>query len=147
MINISRKDKFMPTIKRKDVRDKYMSALTPEDRDIIRLKVEILREIVKNRKEQGMTQKELGEITGFAQAFIARIENFKSNPQLDTVLNLLRSLGKTLAVVPISAVDKDGMVVAEYEIDSTVEHRSEGVGDLTTTVSSSVNLEDDLVIV
>ena len=137
----------MPTIKRKDVRDKYMSALTPEDRDIIRLKVEILREIVKNRKEQGMTQKELGEITGFAQAFIARIENFKSNPQLDTVLKLLRSLGKTLAVVPISAVDKDGMVVAEYEIDSTVEHRSEGVGDLTTTVSSSVNLEDDLVVV
>ncbi|MBR5416286.1 MAG: helix-turn-helix transcriptional regulator [Thermoguttaceae bacterium] len=113
----------MPTIKRKDVHDKYMSALTLEDRDIIRLKVEILREIVKNRKEQGMTQKELGESTGFAQAFIARIENFKSNPQLDTVLKLLRSLGKTLAVVPISYVGKDGMVVAEHEIDSTVEHR------------------------
>lgn len=137
----------MPTIKRKDVRDKYMSALTPEDQDIIRLKVEILREIVKNRKEHGMTQKELGESTGLAQAFIARIENFKSNPQLDTVLKLLHPLGKTLAVVPISDVGKDGMIVAGDEINSTVEYRNEDAGDLTATVSSSVNLEDDLVIV
>lgn len=127
----------MPTIKRKDVRDKYMSALTPEDQDIIRLKVEILREIVKNRKEHGMTQKELGESTGLAQAFVARIENFKSNPQLDTVLKLLHPLGKTLAVVPISDVGKDGIIVAE----------DEDAEDLTTTVFSSVNLEDDLVIV
>lgn len=137
----------MPTIKRKDVCKKYMSALTPEDQDIIRLKVEILREIVKNRKEHGMTQKELGESTGLAQAFIARIENFKSNPQLDTVLKLLRPLGKTLAVVPISDVGKDGMIVAEDEINSTVEYRNEDAGDLTTTVFSSVNLKGELVIV
>lgn len=50
-------------------------------------------------------------IPGAAKAFIARMENFKAYPQLVTLLKLLRPLGKTLAVVPISAVDKEQMAV------------------------------------
>ncbi len=82
--------------------EKRMTALTQDDWDEIDVKVQIVKAILNGRKEQGMTQKELGESAGLAQNFIARLENNKTDPQLTTVLRALRPLGKTLAVVPIA---------------------------------------------
>ena len=45
---------------------------------------------------------EVEEISGVSQPVIARMERGQTSPQLDTVLKLLASLGKTLAVVPIN---------------------------------------------
>ena len=82
--------------------EKRMTSLTQDDWDEIDVKVQIVSAILNGRKEQGMTQKELGDSCGLAQNFIARLENNKTDPQLTTVLRALRPLGKTLAVVPIS---------------------------------------------
>ena len=58
-------------------------------------------ELVKARKEQGISQRELEKISGVKQPVIARIEKGTSSPQLDTVIKLLAALGKTLAIVPL----------------------------------------------
>ncbi|MBW7579631.1 helix-turn-helix transcriptional regulator [Streptococcus sp. IMAU 99125] len=50
---------------------------------------------------QGISQKKLEELSGVSQPVIARMETGKTSPQLDTVLKVLASLGKTLAVVSL----------------------------------------------
>ncbi|WP_061813072.1 helix-turn-helix domain-containing protein, partial [Streptococcus pneumoniae] len=45
--------------------------------------------------------KKLEEVSGISQPVIARMETGESSLQLDTVLKVLTSLGKTLAVVPL----------------------------------------------
>lgn len=76
-------------------------SLSQEDRDEIELKVKIIGEIIDARKNAGLTQKELENLTGLKQTFIARLENNKTDPQLTTVLKILRPLGLTLDVVPL----------------------------------------------
>ena len=66
------------------------------------LRVAVIGEIIKARQEQGISQKQLEEMSGVKQPVIARMEKGATSPQLDTILKLLFPLGKTLAVVPIS---------------------------------------------
>lgn len=65
------------------------------------LRVALIGELIKARQEKGISQKKLEELSGVKQPVIARMENGKTSPQLDTVLKVLASLGKTLAIVPI----------------------------------------------
>lgn len=69
------------------------------------LRVAIIGELIKARREKGLTQKELENITGIKQPVIARIEKGTTNPQIATILKLLAPLGKTLAVVPLKPVN------------------------------------------
>lgn len=69
------------------------------------LRVAIIGELIKARREKGLTQKELENITGIKQPVIARIEKGTTNPQIATILKLLTPLGKTLAVVPLKPVN------------------------------------------
>ena len=64
------------------------------------LRVAIIGEMIKARREQGITQKQLEALSGVRQPVIARMEK-GTNPQLDTVLKVLMPLGKTLSVVPL----------------------------------------------
>lgn len=79
-----------------------ITSLSAEDWDEIDLKVKIVGEILEARKKAGLTQSELESLTGIKQTFIARFENNHMDPQLTTVLRLLRPLGLTLDVVPIN---------------------------------------------
>ncbi|VKA01627.1 transcriptional regulator [Streptococcus pneumoniae] len=60
-----------------------------------------MSELIEARYEQGISQKKLEEVSGVSQPVIARMETGESSFQLDTVLKVLTSLGKTLAVVPL----------------------------------------------
>ena len=77
------------------------SLLTPEEIAESDLRVSLIGELIKARKEQGISQKELEELSGVKQSVIARMEKGITNPQLDTILKVLVPLGKTLAVVPL----------------------------------------------
>lgn len=66
------------------------------------MRVAIITELVKARQEQGISQRQLEEMSGVKQPQIARMERGDANPQLDTLLKVLAPLGKTLAIVPIS---------------------------------------------
>ena len=78
-----------------------MTSLSQEDWDEIDLKVKIVGEVMQARKKAGITQAELENLTGIKQTFIARFENNHMDPQLTTVLKLLRPLGLTLDIVPL----------------------------------------------
>lgn len=62
------------------------------------LRVTLVGEIIKARQELGISQKKLEELSGVKQPVIARIEKGTSNPTLETVLKLLKPLGKTLYI-------------------------------------------------
>ena len=70
-----------------------------EEWDEIDLKVQIVGEIINARQSQEITQQALEELSGVRQPVIARLESNASDPQLTTILRILRPLGKTLAVV------------------------------------------------
>lgn len=64
---------------------------------------ELVAEIIKLRQEQGLTQKQLEQLSGVKQPIIARMETGANIPQLSTIIKLLVPLGKTLAVVPLES--------------------------------------------
>jgi DNA-binding XRE family transcriptional regulator len=77
--------------------------LTPEERAETDIKIALLGEIINARKSSGLTQKELEAVSGVRQPVIARLERGNTDPQLSTLIKVLASLGKTLAIVPIEA--------------------------------------------
>ena len=74
---------------------------TDEEINACDMRVSVINEFITARKEKGLSQKELERISGVKQPVIARLEKGTVNPQVDTLLKLLASIGKTLAIVPI----------------------------------------------
>lgn len=66
------------------------------------LRVSIIGELIKARRELGISQKKLEELSGVKQPVIARIEKGNSDPRLDTLLKILAPLGKTIKIVPLN---------------------------------------------
>lgn len=69
-----------------------------EEYDALGPQYEIIRTEIKSRKAAGMTQKELAERMGTAQANISRFESGNYNPTLAFLQKMARSLGKTLKI-------------------------------------------------
>lgn len=59
---------------------------------------QIIRAMIDGREERALTQKQLAEVTGIAQADISRLENGTANPSLRTLKRLADGLGMTLKV-------------------------------------------------
>lgn len=74
---------------------------TPEEIAESNMRVALITELIKARQEQGISQRQLEALSGVKQPQIARMERGDANPQLDTILKVLASLGKTLAIVPL----------------------------------------------
>ncbi len=74
---------------------------TPEENAESDLRVALMGELVKARKELGISQRDLERLSGVKQPVIARIEKGTASPRLDTVIKLFAALGKTLEVVPM----------------------------------------------
>ena len=77
---------------------------TPEEIAESDLRVALIGERIKARKEKGISQKELEELSGVRQPVIARIERGTSIPQINTLLKVLVPLGKKLAIVPMESL-------------------------------------------
>ena len=75
--------------------------LTPDEIAESDLRVALIGELIKARKEKGISQKKLEELSGVKQPIIARMEKGATSPQIDTILKILLPLGKTLAIVPL----------------------------------------------
>ena len=75
--------------------------LTTEEISASNLRVAMMMELVNARKERGISQKKLEELSGVKQPIIARMEKGYTSPQIETVLKVLAPLGMTLAVVPL----------------------------------------------
>jgi DNA-binding XRE family transcriptional regulator len=71
---------------------------TPAEIAASDLRVAMMVELAQARKERGISQKKLEELSGVKQPIIARMEKGSTSPQLDTVLKVLAPLGKTLYI-------------------------------------------------
>ena len=71
---------------------------TPEEIAESKLRVALIGELIAARKEKGITQRELEELSGVKQPIIARMESASTTPNLSTVLKVLAPLGKTLYI-------------------------------------------------
>lgn len=69
---------------------------------------DIINAMIKARKEQGLTQKQLSELTGISQADISRIENGTRNPSLEMIKRLATGMGMRLKLefIPVSKEEK-----------------------------------------
>ena len=63
------------------------------------LRVEIMLELIRARRESGLSQYQLSEKSGVKQSAIARMESGRSFPTLKTLQKLLAPLGKKIAIV------------------------------------------------
>ena len=57
--------------------------------------------LIEQRHSHGMTQKDLAKAACLTQSVIARLENKKAIPQLDTLLKVATALGCSLEIVPM----------------------------------------------
>lgn len=90
---------------KKDVKTfaEYMadeSRVTPAEKEQIAFEVALIGKMIEAREKQGLSQRELAELSGVSQPAIARLESLKATPQIDTLFKVLHPLGYTLAIVP-----------------------------------------------
>jgi len=79
----------------------HVKAIDPEGkRDIEELEIlaAIVGAMIEKRNELGFSQRELASICGIPQSSVARIESFKTIPNLDTLLKIMQPLGLKLIV-------------------------------------------------
>ncbi|MGV8905233.1 MAG: helix-turn-helix domain-containing protein [Acetobacterium sp.] len=76
------------------------SFVTDSERSEIEFEVAFIGKLIEAREKSGMSQKKLAALTGLKQPAIARLENLKATPRIDTLFKLLDPLGYTLAIVP-----------------------------------------------
>lgn len=67
----------------------------------IQFETELIGKLIEAREKQGLSQRDLAEISGVKQPSIARLESMKATPQIDTLFKLLNPLGYTLAIEAI----------------------------------------------
>jgi len=58
----------------------------------------IVSAVIERRNELGISQRELASMCGLPQSSVARIETYKTTPNLSTLLKMLQPLGLTLRV-------------------------------------------------
>lgn len=72
--------------------------------DALEAEFSIIQTMLDVRKEAGLTQKDLADRTGIAQADISRLENGNANPSLRTLQRLAEGMGMKLKIefVPVN---------------------------------------------
>lgn len=58
----------------------------------------IMQALMDARRESGLTQQQLSELTGIAQADISRLERGEGNPSLHTLQRLAKGLGRQIQI-------------------------------------------------
>ena len=71
----------------------------------------IVQAIIDARKISGLTQKQLSERTGIAQADISRLENGNANPSLSTLKRLASAMDMTLKIEFTSPINGSKEIV------------------------------------
>lgn len=82
----------------------YVKSIDPEGKkDITEIEniASIINAVIERRNAMGISQRELASLCGIPQSSVARIESFKTTPNLNTLLKIMQPLGLKLAVLPI----------------------------------------------
>ena len=77
---------------------KGIDELSKKEIEEIEALASIVSAIIEKRNEMGLSQRELANLCGIPQSSVARIETFKTTPNVDTLIKLLQPLGLKLTV-------------------------------------------------
>ena len=77
---------------------KSIDALSKKEIEKVESLASIVSAIINKRNEMGLSQRDLAELCGIPQSSVARIETFKTTPNVDTLIKLLQPLGLKLTV-------------------------------------------------
>ena len=69
------------------------------------LEYEFICNFVMLRRDKGLSQKGLAEMSGVVREQIAKIETQLNSPQLNSLIKILEPIGYTVKIVPISGDD------------------------------------------
>lgn len=72
---------------------------------LLDLEYSFICDFIKLRKEKGLTQKSLAELSGVIREKIAKIENHINSPQINSLIKILEPIGYTVKIVPINKKD------------------------------------------
>lgn len=89
-----------------DFVDEIESRNSPEEQaelDEVRARFRVGAQVLRHRLSMGLTQGQLAEASGIAQADISRIERGQSNPTTDTLEALCSPLAIRIDLVPTGA--------------------------------------------
>ena len=70
------------------------------ERAKIEFEVELIGKLIEARETSGFTQAQLADAAGVKQSAVARMENLKATPHIDTLFKILTPMGYKLAIVP-----------------------------------------------
>lgn len=76
-----------------------------KEKVLLDLEYEFICDFIKLRKEKGLTQKSLAELSGVIREKIAKIENQLNSPQINSLIKILEPIGYTVKIVPIEKKD------------------------------------------
>ena len=68
------------------------------EQEQIKLKTELMKEMVRIRKTKNMTQQMIAERTGIARPNIARMENGTYNPTVDMLVRIADGMGMRIEI-------------------------------------------------
>jgi ribosome-binding protein aMBF1 (putative translation factor) len=88
-------------IEREMVREGLISEDEVRESD---MRAALMVEMIRARRDRGISQRELEKMSGVRQPVISRIENGTDIPKVDTVMRVLAPLGLTLKIAPIDRV-------------------------------------------
>ncbi len=83
-------------------KDGKKELFTPEEIVEIDTGAALMGELIDARHREGISQKRLEELSGVSQPVIARMERGITSPQVSTLLKVLRPLGLTIKIVPVT---------------------------------------------
>ena len=102
----------------------------------------IRRELKEARLKRGWSQLDLGSRVGLPQVHISKIETGKIVPRFDTLLDLVRVLGRDLVLVPRALVPVVQALVVDYRRDADGNRKDEGERPLYAA-NDDVDEEDE----
>ena len=70
------------------------------ERAKIEFEVELIGKLIEARETSGFSQAQLAEAAGVKQSAVAKMENLKATPKIDTLFKILTPMGYKLAIVP-----------------------------------------------
>ncbi|EJW13781.1 helix-turn-helix transcriptional regulator [Paenibacillus alvei] len=86
-------------MKRWDDVKKSISSVPEIEKEVLEFTAYLVAKLVQRRHELGLTQEEVAQKTGLKQSAIARIENARIVPKVDTIQIIAKALGLSLDLV------------------------------------------------
>lgn len=80
---------------------KEVNKYIEKERILTNLEYELVKQFVKVRKDNNLSQQKMADQSNVIRETIARIENSMTSPQVNTLIKILEPIGYTLKIVPI----------------------------------------------